>query len=213
MPCCGGLDTNRASHSPVTNHQLTVDLRSRQRYRSRLTRRQIQREVVRIALVHHFHPQVRTVENVRPRAHHTPLRVDDALVEVEPVQVERHRADAQRREPNANYRPRTQEEVQAPRVVEAGILENQPTKVPVRCHDVVGLFFLPKLVAIVLALVLGRLTHQRGGHQRPVHGAEQAAAEHPSNPQHVERVHQNVVLSLEHEHEVERAADAQGHPV
>ena len=46
-----------------------------------------------------------------------------------------------------------------------------------------------------------------------VHGAEQAAAEDSGNAQHVEGVHQDVVLGLEHEHEVEGAADAEGHAV
>ena len=46
-----------------------------------------------------------------------------------------------------------------------------------------------------------------------MHRAEQAAAENASHAQHVERVHQDVVLGLEHEHEVEGPADPQGHPV
>jgi len=91
--------------------------------------------------------------------------------------------------------------------------EDQATEVTVGSHDVVGLFFLAELVAVVLRLRLGGFTHQAGGHQRTVHGGEQAAAEHTGHTQHVEGVHQDVVLSLEHQHVVEGAADAEGHAV
>ena len=92
-------------------------------------------------------------------------------------------------------------------------MENKASEITVGSHDVVGLFFLAELVTVVLALALGGLTHQRGGHQRAVHGGEQAAAEHTGHTQHVEGVHQDVVFSLEHQHEVEGAADPQGHAV
>ena len=46
-----------------------------------------------------------------------------------------------------------------------------------------------------------------------MHGTEQAAAEDSRHSQHVEGVHQNVVLGLEHQHEVEGARDAEGHTV
>ena len=46
-----------------------------------------------------------------------------------------------------------------------------------------------------------------------MHGGEQAAPEDTSHSQHVEGVHQDVVLSLEHQHVVEGAGDAQGHGV
>ena len=46
-----------------------------------------------------------------------------------------------------------------------------------------------------------------------MHGREQAAAKHTGDPQHVERVHQDVVLGLEHQHEVERSANAKGHAI
>ena len=66
-----------------------------------------------IALVHDFHTQVSPVDYVSPGANHPTLRIQDGLVEVEPVQVERHGADAQRGEPDTDDRPCTQEEVQA----------------------------------------------------------------------------------------------------
>ena len=46
-----------------------------------------------------------------------------------------------------------------------------------------------------------------------MHGGEQAAAEDASHTQHVEGVHEDVVLSLEHQHEVEGAGDAEGHAI
>ena len=166
-----------------------------------------------ITLVHHFHTQVGPVDHISPGANHPTLRVEDRLVEVETVQVERHRADAQGREPDANHRPCTQEEVQGTAVVERRVLEDQTTEVAVRCHDVVGLFLLAKLVAVVLRLRLGRLTHQRGGDERTVHCGEQRTAEDSGHTQHVEGVHQDVVLCLEHQHEVESTRDPQRHAV
>jgi len=168
---------------------------------------------VSITLVHHFHPQVGTVQHICPSAHHTTLRIDDGLVEVETVQVERHRADAQCREPDTYHGPCTQEEVQGTRVVERCVLEDQATEVAVGCNDVVGLFFLTELVTVVLRFSFGGLTHQGGGDQGAVHCTEQATTEDTSYTQHVEGVHQDIVLSLEHEHEVEGARDSQGHAI
>jgi hypothetical protein len=88
-----------------TETELSVDLGSSQSNRSCLTSSQVEGEVVSIALVHHFHTQVSPVEDVGPSADYTTLRVNDRLVEVETVEVERHGADAQCGEPDANYRP------------------------------------------------------------------------------------------------------------
>jgi len=168
---------------------------------------------VSVALVHHFHAQTSAVQNISPGVDHTTLGIQDRLVEVEAVQVEGHRAHAQGGEPDADHGPGSQEEVQAAAVVEGSVLEDQATEVTVGSHDVVGLFLLAELVAVVLGLALGGFTHQGGGHQRAVHGGEQAAAEHTGHAQHVEGVHQDIVLSLEHQHVVEGAADAEGHAV
>ena len=89
---------------PVSNQRLADDFRS-------LSGGQVEGEVVSVALVHYFHTQVGAVDDIGPGANHTTLRIQDGLVEVEPVQVERHGADAQRGKPDANHRPRTQEEV------------------------------------------------------------------------------------------------------
>ena len=174
---------------------------------------QIQREVVRIALVHHFHAQVRTVDHVCPGVDDATLRIQDRLVEVEAVQVERHRADAQCREPDAHNRPRCQEEVQGAAVVEAGVLENQTTEVTVSGNDVVRLFLLTELITVVRGLAFRGLAYQRRADQGTVHGGEQRTAENTCDAQHVEGVHQDVVLGLEHDHEVESATDSQGHSV
>merc|ERR1712023_209094 len=170
-------------------------------------------EVVSVALVHHFHAEVGAVQHISPSVQDAALTIQDGLVEVEAVQVEGHGADAQGGEPDAHNRPGSQEEVKATAVVEGGVLEDQATEVTVGSHDVVGLFLLAELVAVVLGLALGGFTHQGRGHQGAVHGGEQASTEHTCDAQHVEGVHQDVVLSLEHQHEVEGARDAQGHTV
>ena len=166
-----------------------------------------------IALVHHFKTEVRTVEDVSPGVDDTTLAVQYRLVEVETIQVERHRGHTQSGEPDANHRPCTQEEVQSTGVVERSVLEDETTEVAVGCNDVVGLFFLTEFVAVVLGLVLGGLTYQGRGHQRTVHCGEQSTTEDTSHTQHVEGVHQDVVLSLEHDHEVEGSGDSEGHAV
>ena len=56
------------------------------------------------------------------------------------------------------------------------------------------------------------VSRTREGHQGAVHGGEQASTE-DTDAHHVEGVHQDVVLGLEHQHEVEGARDAQGHAV
>merc|ERR1711991_889767 len=147
-------------------------------------------EVVSVALVLHFHAEVGAVQHISPGVQDTALTIKDGLVEVETVQVERHGADAHGGEPDADNGPSSQEEVKATAVVEGGVLEDQTTEVTVGSHDVVGLFLLAELVAVVLGLALGGFTHQGGGHQGTVHGGEQAAAENTCDAQHVEGVNQ-----------------------
>merc|ERR1712005_17947 len=154
-------------------------------------------EVVSVALVHHFHTEVGAVQHISPGVQDAALTIKDGLVEVETVQVEGHGGHAEGGEPDADNRPGSQEEVKATAVVEGGVLEDQATEVTVGSHDVVGLFLLAKLVAVVLGLAFGGFTHQGGGHQGAVHGGEQAAAENTCDAQHV----------------VEGARDAQGHCV
>merc|ERR1712159_918823 len=165
----------------------SADGRCLQSHGSGLSSSQVEGEVVSVALVHHFHAEVGAVQHISPGVQDAALTIKDGLVEVETVQVESHGADAQGSEPDANDRPGS--------------------------HDVVGLFLLAELVAVVLGLALDGFTHQGGGHQGAVHGGEQASTEHTCDAHHVEGVHQDVVLGLEHQHEVEGAGDAQGHAV
>ena len=84
--------------------------------------------------------------------------------------------------------------MKAAAVVEGCVLEDQATEVTVGSHDVVGLFLLAELVAVVLGLGLGGFTHQGGGHQGAVHGGEQAAAENTCDAQHVEGARNDQVV-------------------
>ena len=166
-----------------------------------------------VTLVHYFHTQVGTVDYVSPSANYTTLRVNDGLVEVETVQVERHRGNSQGSHPDSDNRPSAKQEVKLTAVVEGSVLEDQTTEVAVGCNDVVSFFFLTEFVAVVLGLNFSRFTDQGRSNQRTVHSGEQATTEDTSNSQHVERVHQDIVLSLEHQHEVECTGDTQRHTV
>ena len=55
-----------------------------------------------ITLVHDFHTQTSTVQNVCPGVEDTTLTVDDRLVEVESVKVECHGANTKSSEPDAD---------------------------------------------------------------------------------------------------------------
>jgi hypothetical protein len=103
-----------------------------------------------ITLVHNFHSKVCTVKYVTPGWNNLALRIKNRLIEVETVQVESHGANAHGCKPNTYNWEDCQEEVKTPTVVKAGILEDQATKVTVSSHDVVGLFLLAKLIAVVL---------------------------------------------------------------
>ena len=94
-----------------------------------------------VTLVHNFHTQTSTVEHICPSVKDMSLVVLDRLVEVETVEVERHRGDTKCGEPDANNRPSSKEEVQGTGVVEGSVLEDQATEVTVSGDDVVGLFF------------------------------------------------------------------------
>ena len=103
-----------------------------------------------ISFVHHFHSETSTVQNVGPSVNHFALVLNDGLVEVEAIQVKRHSANTKSGKPNANDWPSRKEKVQRPAVVEGSLVENQTTEVTVGCHDVVSLFFLAELIALVL---------------------------------------------------------------
>ena len=89
-----------------------------------------------ITLVHDFHTETSAVQNVCPSVQDMTLVILDRLVEVETVQVERHRGDTKCGEPDANNRPCSKEEVQGTGVVERSVLEDQATEVAVSSDDV-----------------------------------------------------------------------------
>ena len=107
-----------------------------------------------VTLMHNLHTQTSAVEDIRPGVHHMTLTLNNGLIEVESVEVERHSGDAEGGKPDAHNRPCCQEEVKAAAIVERSILEDQTSEVTVCCNNVVGFFFLPKLVSIVLAHIL-----------------------------------------------------------
>ena len=94
--------------------------------------------------------------------------------------------------------PRCEEEVQRARIVERSILENQTTEVSMCCNNVVGLFFLTELVTIVLRLCFSGFTYKTGSNETSVHSREKRSTEYPSNTEHMERVHKDVVFCLEY---------------
>ena len=119
------------------------------------------------------------------------LTIKDGLVEVETVQVD-HGADAQGGEPDAGDRPGSQEEVKAAvvegRIGRSGDRSNR--RQPRCCRSLP----LGRTCSRVLGLALGGFTHQGGGHQGAVHGGERGSP-NTCDAQHVEGVHQDVVLS------------------
>ena len=65
-----------------------------------------------ITLMHYFHAETSTVQQVGPGIHHMPFARSDGLVEVEAVEVERHGGDAEGGKPDTHDRPGSEEEVQ-----------------------------------------------------------------------------------------------------
>jgi hypothetical protein len=61
--------------------------------------------------VHYLHPQSSTIEYISPSVNNFAFRTHDALVEVETIQVECHRANSKSSEPNTNNRPSSQKEM------------------------------------------------------------------------------------------------------
>ena len=62
---------------------------------------QVKWEIVCISFMHHFHPQIGTIQDVLPAIDDMTLCVQHTLVEVEAIQVKGHRANTQGSEPNA----------------------------------------------------------------------------------------------------------------
>ena len=138
----------------------STDGRSGQSHGDGLSSSQVEGEVVSIALVHHFHAQASTVQDVSPGWDDSVLTVNQRLVEVETVQVEGHCGNAESGKPNTHDGPSCEKEVERTRVVEAGVLEDETTKVPVCRNNVVGFFFLTELVSVVLGFIFSSFTDQ-----------------------------------------------------
>ena len=145
----------------MTIVHLLADGRSSQGHRCGLSCCKIKREVVCVPFVHDLHTESGTVKDVCPGVEHMSLVVLDGLVEVEAVEVESHGRDAEGGKPDSHHWPRSEEEMQASRIVKRCILEDQATKVAMSGDNVVGFLFLTELVAIVLRLGFGGLTNQR----------------------------------------------------
>jgi hypothetical protein len=62
--------------------------------------------------MHDFHSETCSVEDVSPGVDDVAVRRLDGLVEVEAIQVKSHSADTKSSKPDADNRPRCQEEVQ-----------------------------------------------------------------------------------------------------
>jgi hypothetical protein len=77
-----------------------------------------------ITFVHYFHTDTSAVQHIGPSTDYTTLRIENRLVEVETVEVERHGANTHCRKPDTDYRPSTQEEVQGAAIVERSVLED-----------------------------------------------------------------------------------------
>ena len=75
------------------------------------------------------------------------------------------------------------------------------------------LFFLTELVTIILRLSFGGFANQRRSNKRTVHRTEERTTEHTCYAEHVEGVHQDVVLCLENKHVVESTRDTKRHRI
>ena len=166
-----------------------------------------------IALVHHLHTKIGAVDDVCPGIDDTALGVHDRLVEIESIEVECHSRNAHSCEPDSNHRPGSKEEMKSTGVVERGILEDKTTKVTVCGDDIVRFLLLAEFITSVGRLVLGGLADERRGDERAMHGREEGPTKDTGNPEHVEGMHQNVMLDLEDKHEVERPRNSKRHTV
>ena len=171
----------------------------------------IQWEVMSISFVHDFHSKTCSVEDISPSRDNLVLTINQRLVKVKTIKVKGHSRHAKSSEPNTHNRPSSQKKVKAAAIVKACILKDQTTEVSVSGNDVVGLFFLTKLVTIVLAFRFSRFTNKRRRNKRAVHSTEKSPAKYAGNTKHMERVHKNIMLSLEDEHVIEGPGYAERH--
>ena len=106
-------EKNRGPKSPIfwVFYFRSTDSRSGESNRSAFSSSKVEREVVSVTFVHHFHAKTSTVEDICPSVDHFALTINDGLVEVETVEVERHRRYAQGSKPDTDNRPSSKEEV------------------------------------------------------------------------------------------------------
>jgi hypothetical protein len=136
------------------------------------------------------------------------------LVEVESIQIEGHSRDTKSGKPNANNRPSCKEKVEGARIVKRSILKDKTPEIAVRRNNVVCLFFLSKLVAIVLGLSVSVVSRTSEDVTRePCIALNRDPPNTPATPKHMERVHEDVMLGLENQHVVEGSRYTQRHSV
>ena len=115
-----------------------------------------QAEVMCIPLMHHLKNEVGTVKNVSPCVDHMTLTFSNGLIEVEPIEVESHGADAEGGKQDAHW-PSCGKKCSDRELLKMHI-GRSVVEVAVCGNDVVCLFFLTKLISIVLADLFSRLT-------------------------------------------------------
>ena len=92
------LGSMRLRRDERTNY--LADLGSNKSNRSAISSSQIEWEVVSIAFMHNLHAESGTIKNVSPGVHHMTLTRSNGLIEVESVEVECHRTDAEGGKPD-----------------------------------------------------------------------------------------------------------------
>mmetsp|Transcript_47819 Transcript_47819/g.107337 ORF Transcript_47819/g.107337 Transcript_47819/m.107337 type:complete len:396 (+) Transcript_47819:127-1314(+) len=166
-----------------------------------------------VTLVHYLDTKISTVEDISPRVNVVTRFVKNRLVEVETVKVECHSSNTKRGEPDTNYRPSCKEEVKRTGVVEGSILEDKTTEICVCCRDGISLILLTEYVTVVKGLRTSSLCKERRGYKRTVHCGEERTTEDTCYTKNVERMHEDLVLSLEDKHEVESTLDTKWHTI
>jgi len=168
---------------------------------------------VSVTLVHYLDTKISTVEDISPRVNVVTRLVENRLVEVETVKVECHSGNTNSSEPDTNYRPSCKEEVKRTGVVEGSILEDKTTEICVCGRDGISLILLTEYVTVVKGLRTCSLSKERRGNKRTVHCGEERTTEDTCYTKNVERMHEDLVLSLEDKHEVESTLDTKWHTI
>src|SRR6476659_5151602 len=83
-------------------------------------------------------------------------------------------------------------------------------KAIVPCQVVVGAIALAKLIACVNRLFFSHRADQGRSYQSAVEHTQKRSTQNSNDAEHVERMHQNIVVRLEAQHKVKSARNAQG---